>query len=453
MKSALLWIKNLLLSSEKGLRDLVILLIPQAAKAVSGFVTSVLLTRGLGPAGLGGYALVMSLTEMVTSLSDLGIGQTALRYASLAVSQGDTEGQSAVLRWAFRLRMLLVIVMVTALFVAAPFLEMYVWHIDGLSSLIRMSLFLSFFGVLASVPAIYFQSTRKFGMYTALVSGQSLLVLLGISILAYLQLWSVGIVIIVSIAAGAVTAFLFLALVPSAIWVPRARRGDLSRIGWRQGVRVPSVAVGSEKLDLTSASRFALYLLLSTFVVMVTLKMDIWLMGFFLNERQIGLYNAAARLALPLGMLLNAVTLALWPRMSALTRMEEVRSMVGKTFTGSVVLAGLALVYAALVPLLAPFLFGAEFAETTRLCQVLSIGYSVAILGNPVSVIGYSLGLARFYWITNLVQMLLVVILLVTLLPRLGALGAALTFVANALVGNIINGYAIWTKVRRLQES
>jgi O-antigen/teichoic acid export membrane protein len=453
MKSSLLWLKSLLLSSEKGIRDLMILLVPQAAKAVSGFFTSVLLSRGLGPTGLGGYALILSLSDMVNSLSDLGIGQTALRYASLAYSQRDTDGQASVLRWAFRLRMLLVIVMVAALFVAAPFLERSIWHIGGLGPLIRMSLMLSILGAVASVPAIYFQSTRKFGMYTALISAQSLFSLLGVAILAYLNMWSVGSVIGVSIVAGAATAVLSLVFVPRSIWIPRVRSGDFKRITWRQGVRVPSVAVSSEKLDSTSASRFALFLLLSTFVVLVTLKLDVWLMGFFLNEREIGLYNAAARLALPLGMLLNSVTLALWPRMSALTSPAAVRSMFGKTLMGSVMLAGISLVYAAFVPLLAPLLFGPEFGETTRLCQILSVGYCVAILGNPVAVIGYSLGLAKFYWITNLIQMLFVIVLLVTLLPRIGALGAALTFVANALVGGIINGYAVWAKVRRIQES
>src|SRR5512147_1459640 len=123
-----------------GVRDVTALTLPQVLKGITGFVTSIWLTRGLGPAGLGQYALVTSVSEAVVGLSDLGIGQTAVRYASLAVSRNDSQGQSAVLRWAFRVRLALVAVMVLGLFVLAPVLADRIWHDPGLAPLIRFGL-------------------------------------------------------------------------------------------------------------------------------------------------------------------------------------------------------------------------------------------------------------------------------------------------------------------------
>ena len=56
------------------------------------------------------------------------------------------------------------------------------------------------------------------------------------------------------------------------------------------------------------------------------------------------------------------------------------------------------------------------------LSQVMSIGYCIAIMANPMMMVGYSFGMARIYWIVNVLQMIVVLALLVALLPRMGAL-------------------------------
>ena len=112
MNNAVHWVKEKFLRTRRGIIDVGLSLVPQLVKSATGFLSSILIARGLGPAGMGQYALILSLTDTVTSLSDLGIGQTALRYASLSASQGDSKGQMAVLRWAARLRLLLVTVMI-----------------------------------------------------------------------------------------------------------------------------------------------------------------------------------------------------------------------------------------------------------------------------------------------------------------------------------------------------
>ncbi|MBK7260038.1 MAG: oligosaccharide flippase family protein [Ignavibacteriae bacterium] len=86
------------MDSKRGIRDVLVLIIPQVATVVAALVTSVLLARGLGPDGVGQYTLILSLAGVAASLSDLGIGQTAIRFASRAASVGDTDGQMSVLR-------------------------------------------------------------------------------------------------------------------------------------------------------------------------------------------------------------------------------------------------------------------------------------------------------------------------------------------------------------------
>ena len=75
--------------------------------------------------------------------------------------------------------------------------------------------------------------------------------------------------------------------------------------------------------------------------------------------------------------------------------MKEAQQLLRRTFRASIVLAGVGIVYALTVPLLVPMLFGAAFGRSVLLGQVLSLGYCVAILANPLGVVGYALGLAR----------------------------------------------------------
>ena len=437
--------------SEKGVRDVAALTLPQVVKALTGFITSIWLTRGLGPSGLGQYALVMSVSETVVGLSDLGIGQTAVRYASLAASRNDTEGQVAVLRWAFRIRIALVGMMVVALFIAAPFLAETVWHAAGLAPVIRIGLLTAIFTAFAVVPVLYFQSLRKFGMNSAVQIGQTVISFIGIAVLAWFSLWDISLVVGVVAGAAALGTFVFLTIVPRRIWWPPIGTREERKGSWLAQWRVPRVVTGGqEKMDPTNANAFAIYLILSTVIVLVTLRLDVWLMGILLTKSDIGHYNAGMRLALPLTMVLGAFTTALWPRASALTTPPQARALIRKTIGGSLLLAAGGVLYAFTVPYLAPVLFGAEYEASVPVSRVLALGYAVAMLGNPVSVIGYGLGLARYYWITNILQMLVVVIMLLWLLPLWGPVAAAVTFVVNNAVGGLVNGALLWRRVRQL---
>src|SRR5258705_1863790 len=112
--------RDLLTMSKGGIRDVILMLLPQVVIVVTGFVTTVLIARGLGPAALGHYGLVLSVAGLTAAFSDMGIGQTAIRYAARAAAEGRTGEQMAVLRWALRLRLALVLLVGIVLALAAP---------------------------------------------------------------------------------------------------------------------------------------------------------------------------------------------------------------------------------------------------------------------------------------------------------------------------------------------
>jgi O-antigen/teichoic acid export membrane protein len=452
VKSTLTWLKETLVESQKGIRDVVILMVPQGVALVTGFVTTILIARGLGPTGLGQYALVMSVAGIAASLSDLGIGQTAIRYASRAVSLADTEEQYAVLRWAFRLRVGLAVA-VTALFMLLAPVIAHFWGGNELSPLLRIGLLGGIFTALASVPTVYFQSLKQFQKNATVAVAQTLIVFLGIVAVAWLQWWSVEIVLIATLLGSAVAALMFLLLVPRAALIPRRRitLADLNvrRLLRKAPIREPgSLATQTDSDPMT----FAAFNLISTIIVMITLRMDVWIMGYLLDQKQVGIYFSASRFALPLSIVLTAINGALWPRASAHMSLRQIKTLLVQTFRLSTLVAAAGTLYAIVFPLLAPVIFGQAYAAGTTIGQVLSLRYALAILICPVGVIGYSLGMVRVYWWINAIQLAAVVSITVWLLPVIGPLGAALALIANEVIGVLFAGSILWRRIRLVEQ-
>ncbi|MBP1691396.1 MAG: putative polysaccharide biosynthesis protein, partial [Bacteroidetes bacterium] len=429
-----------LVDSQRGIRDVLVLIIPQVTSVLAATLTSVLLARGLGPTGVGKYALILSVSGVAVTLTDLGIGQTAIRFASRAVSMGDTAAQMAVLRWAFRLRLLFSVAVTGLLFLLAPDLSLLLNSPD-LSPLMRIGLIGGIFTALASIPSIYFQSMKQFGRSAAITVVQTIIALLGIALVAMLQLWSVENVVLVGVFASAVGALIFLLSIPRHALVGRNPLPKSVREGFRKIWRNPLSGESAPPLQADDTpTTFARFNLASTLIVLVTLRLDVWLMGVFLEMSQVGIYNIATRFATPMAILLTAIGGALWPRASSQLSHKEIRALLVKTFRFCSILAVLGAVYAVFVPILAPLLFGKAFEGSTLLGQILCLRYAFAMLVAPVGVIGYSLGMVRIYWMINLVQLAVVVLINVLFLPLIGPIASALALLANELIGATLSG-------------
>jgi len=417
--------------------------VPQAVKAVTGLLAAILIARGLGPGRFGEYALVLSVAGLTASLSDLGIGQTAVRYASNAAAHGDAAGHLAVLRWAFRKRMQLVLAISGVAFVAAPVVAERIWHVDRLTPVLRLSLLVGVFEAIAAVPALYFQSCRRFGTHSLVAVGQHLTAFAGILALWVTGRWSVGNVVAVTVVSAALGAMTFLFTVPRGALVASGSPAGRATFDW-------SGEAGPERTRRDDRSRdaFARYMLLSSLVVLLTLRADVWLMGALLDAAQVGAYAVATRFTVPLTILLGAFSTALWPRIAVATSHDATVALLRRTFKFSCIVAAACVPYAIAAPLVAPDLLGEAYRDSALLGQLLCIRGTLSILICPIGIISYNLGMVGKYWLVNMLQLAVVVSLNLWLLPVVGSAGAAVALIANDAVGFVVLGGLILRRVR-----
>src|SRR5271157_57687 len=439
--------------SKKGVEDVIVSMIPQVVTLIAGLIASVLIARGLGTTGMGYYALIMSVSGFVAVLTDLGVNHTAIRYASLAASHDDTEGQFAVLRWAFRLRIALAFLVTAIVCLLAPYLADVVWKAGQITPLLQLSLLICIFGAIAAVPMVYFQSIKQFRMNAIVSTGQTLISMLGILIIAWLGHWSLEMVISVSVIASFIGMLAFIILVPKASFISSMNlRKPVSDL-MRQFIRAPAVNAG-RSLDDMDPNKFALYMMISSIVVAIMMRSDIWLMGFYLPDKsQVGIYSVAMYFTIPLTVILGAINTALWPRGSALKTADETVRLLKTTFYMSAVVAVPGLLYSIVVPYFMPLIFGQAYSSGIILGQLLSFSYCIAILMCPIGVIGYSFGMVKEFWWINIIQLAALIAINVAFLPTLGPVAAALSVVAQNLVGFVLSGGILLRKMREMQKA
>lgn len=443
-----------LVSSRQGVKDTLVSSVPQIVGLFIGFFSSVLIARGLGPERMGLYALVISLGGVVTTLSDLGIGKTAIRYASRAAASTNITVQMSVLRWALRWRLSLVFIITTAFFLITPYIA-DLWRKEALVPYIRLGLLSGIFTALASVPTVYFQSIRKFSTNAFVISAQRVISFTGIIILSIFSLWSLLNLIIVNLIVSAIGAFIFIILVPKAALWPTNAMYKFKRMNIRNIFNSPKIMndINSE-LDSSSPSEFARFHMLATIISMLSMQAGMWLMGYFLEDKgQIGIFSAATRFTLPMTIVLGAFNTALWPRSAGLTQRDQLSKLLKKTLIFSVFLACLMALYSLTAPLLSSFLFGSDFKKSQLIGQVLCLRYSFAMLICPVTIIGFNLGLVRIVWIINLIQLFLLVGVNIVLIQKIGPLASAYALLVYEVVGSCAVGFIILRRFHDLNQT
>ena len=157
----------------------------------------------------------MSVSAFTLGLSDMGSDKR--QYATLRELPHKTTWR-AVCNSALDVSPAHAVVLLLSLvvFVLAPTIAGTIWHDNGLTQILQLSLLIGIFGTLPHVPVIYSQSIGRFRMNTIIQVVQALISLAGILLVAFFALWHVDPVIIVSVIAAAIGALAFITVTPKA---------------------------------------------------------------------------------------------------------------------------------------------------------------------------------------------------------------------------------------------
>jgi O-antigen/teichoic acid export membrane protein len=379
-----------------------------------GMVTAFLLSRLLGPAGRGEYALAILVPSTLFALGQLGLPSAFIFFAG-----GGRAGRS-LWRRALWLGITLSLVLLLVALLALPALEASVMQ-TAPEDLVRVAL--------ASLP---FQFLASF-CGAILIGRQTLLVYN--SILVAQSLLSLGLVVVlVGIAdlgpAGAVIGSVVGAAVGAAVVVV--------------AVRVTTdPAESGTPLRIGELGRFGLRVYPASVTGFFNYRIDIYLLGFLLVgssetvSSMIGLYTLAVSLAELTFFVPDSVATVFFPRVAGSERRsaDEMTPMVTRMTVLVTVLVAIALIPAAFaaVHLILPAFVGSIPAFLLILPGIVALAVA-KVLSSYVSGIGRPTPVT----VAAIVALAVNLVANVVLIPLIGILGASLASTISYAVNTAV---------------
>jgi O-antigen/teichoic acid export membrane protein len=411
-------------------------LVGAAVAAVLGFALTVLVSRGLGPAGAGVFftavALFMVLGDTGKLGADTGLLRMVPRYRALTRIRDIRPTLYVALLPVLGSASLLA----GALFGFAPQLaRVLIRGVDPAEGVTYIRLFAPFLP-LASVSAVVLAATRGFRTVVPFVSVENIgkplsrCLLVGVVIGAGLGSAAVALAWVTPVAVGFVIALTILIR-----FLHRAERQD-------QPEPASQVARAPRRLRVLAAEfwRFAAPRGAAAIFQISITWLDVLLVAALRSAREAGIYAAASRFITSGTLVLQAIRLAIAPQLSgmlALQRRKDAEAV--HQVATSWVIAGswpLYLSLAAFAPLVLT-MFGPEFVAGQAALTVLAIAMLLNMAtGNVQSVL--LMGGKSSWSLLNLGASLTVnLVLNLLLVPRYGISGAAIAWAASIFVDNL----------------
>lgn len=401
----------------------------KVASAGASFGFSLVLARTLGAAGAGQFYVAQNIAALSSVLARMGFDQSLVRELGAAVAVADNGAVRSSFRYAIWLSSVASAALALLVMFAAEPLAVSVFDDPGSAAPIRA---MSAAIVPISLATLLASALRGVHQPVQSMIVLNLLTPLLASVLVLLALPTAG----VTGAAwawciGASAAFLW------GLW--SFNRNTLRQRASRSHTNGSAVLRGAWPL----------------LWIMVVRQVNTVLPGLvlasFASSRDVGLYNAAARMALLTSFVLLGVNAVVGARFAAAFRLgdyKRVRSLARYT-TKLMALAALpvvALFVSAPAQLMS--VFGPEFAAAGALLAIMAVGQYINVATGSVQILLIMSGNERTARANMTAALLVCVAGCATLVPALGATGAACTAAATVAVQNLAGAWQVRQKLR-----
>jgi O-antigen/teichoic acid export membrane protein len=280
------------------------------------YVCVIVIARHIGVVHFGTYALGLTILNFVQILSVAGLNYGVLRYVSLSHSQKEREKIKGIIISALELVLVGSLLVGMAIFIGAEVIAQRIFSKSELAMVIRVfSLSLPFLAVIEiSVFSIQAIQTLKYKVYV-----KDIFLPLS-NVVAVVILFSIGLQI-----EGALYAYIVSAVVSALLGIHYLRK-TFPDIVNREVKPAPA---------FKSLLRFSVPVVGMDILGFGVIWTDTLMVGYFMTTKDVGIYNAAARTAMLIYVILFSFSTIFMPMISDLYNRGEVKKLGGlfKTVT------------------------------------------------------------------------------------------------------------------------
>jgi len=177
-------------------------------------------------------------------------------------------------------------------------------------------------------------------------------------------------------------------------------------------------------------------------------RLDVFLVNYFLDPAQVGLYMLAVMITELLLFVPRSVGFVLFPRVASFDRItsSNVMPLISRQTLLITAIGGVSLVV--ISPFAIPFVYGNTFAPSVQAILLLIPGIVMLSLGWVLSSYLDGYGLPHYVSYLRGITLIVTIVLDLTLIPKLGIAGAALASTGAYTIYTLCSMAAVWYVAR-----
>lgn len=394
------------------------------------YLYRIVIARGVGPDAYGQLSLAIMVTGIASTLGYLALGAGLKKF----IPEFRTHNEEGKIRGAvlsvLGISIPLSLILTATVFFSAEFIALEIFENAALIPLLKI---MSFTIILGNLSSTFFDTTIGFNKI----------------------IYKTGTVRIIQnvVQLGATVGLLLLGFeVASAAWGWLAGTTVAALLGlYFMEKKIGPIIFSRVKPDfqIKSLVKFSSPLILAGLLGTALSWMDTGLLGYYMTDFEVGLYNAALPTAMLILLPHSAIGSLAVSSLSELKERDEesiqdslqtatrwVFSLVLPTFL-------ILLLYAEQV---LKVLFGSEYVSASFALSILAGGYLMDALVGRVGSFLNSKGYTKYILYNNTAALGLNLILNIALIPIYGIVGAAIATASSTALTNILMAYEVWKK-------
>ncbi|MBR4109663.1 MAG: flippase [Oscillospiraceae bacterium] len=383
------------------------------------FLVTVLLGRSLSVADYGLYSILNSIATFVSDMADMGMNGAITRFVAEYRAKKDLASEEQLITYAIKRKFRnLIFVFIVLVLAAKPIATFWLKDTQSYPYVYLISLTCAFSLFVGAMRAII-QGRQEYEKYF-------------ISVVSWNFVWCAVIVIMfltnkmtiaASIIAGAVSGLVNLILCTKLI-------------GYN-----PKNAVRKSSISPDVKSKFNTFgnwmVIWSVFALLQS-RADIFLLATFTTPEQVSYYDIASKLIKPVLMVVSAYAQVLNPQFASMDTREKLNKQIASVIKFIAVISALIGVAIVVVGPAVKLVFGNKYNDAIFPAQLLLFAIIFYVWTVPFNSALYAINKPEVFAFAALLGLIVTVVGDIFLLPSLGAVGAAITYIAAQVVGLVV---------------
>ncbi len=369
------------------------------------FVCYYLMARYFTVKEYGILTVLISSITTLASLSSVGLNQSLSRFATIFKSKNEED----------KLIRLFSTVFFNLLAVSLFFCGVLMLFSDQFSELFLKSTDYSF---LVKITAVGIPLMLLYQMNISFFTGlQDFKKVFWLNVIPYLVLFIISIFLIYGNKLSLFSSIVVFSFFPTSVIFVRFIGSSKSYFKWIY-----------DKVIFKETLTFGKWMSLQSIVLVIQSRLDTYLLSYYTNPEQVSYYDIAFKVQGLILFMIGSFNTVILPKMTELSDNQSIKNAVNKMSKLILLISLTFLPLIVIVPYFLPFVFGVKYASSVVPLMIMLGSLIPHVWIFPFNNALYATGVSRPFFISVSLQLIANVIVSIILLPKYGAIGAAISY-------------------------